>query len=279
MERYAELKQILLDSLIQFSQSFSAYLPKLLGALMLLALGFLLAWGAKWLILRLGAGIDRMVQAIGTASSVHIRLKWPLAEILGWLSFWLIILFFLTAAVESLGLPALAEWLGRMLTYLPSLLIALIIIFGGVLLGNSARDRITAGAREAGLHQVQALGSFVRLGIITLAVIVGLAQIGLDVRLIEHIMTLLVAALLASVALAFGLGAGPTVSNIISARYVRKNYRVGQTIRIDDLQGKILELLPTGIVLETESGRTFIPASVFDRKSSVLLDDDSFDGD
>jgi ribosomal protein S1 len=79
--------------------------------------------------------------------------------------------------------------------------------------------------------------------------------------------------------LAFGLGAGTTVSNIIASRYVRKNYQVGQQIRIHELEGKILEINPTGIVVDTKSGRTFIPAKLFDTEASVLLDDESLDDD
>ena len=216
----------------------------------------------KWLILRLGAGIDKMIRAIGFAS-LQARLKWPLADILGWLSYWLIILLFLRAALASLNFPSLAELLGKIITSLPMLLIAAIVIFGGVVISSTIRDKIILSARSIGLQQAELLGSLIRVLIILLAVIVGLTQIGIDVRLFEHILTILFAAIVGSVGLAFGLGAGPTVSNIISARYVKKNYRIGQVIRINDVEGKVLELLPTGVVLETELGRSFYPSKAF----------------
>jgi len=274
MELYDQLEQQLIDGLNQFIQTVGAYLPKLLSAVVLLLLGLILAWGAKWLILRLGAGIDRMVQAIGIAS-LHVRLRWPVADILGWLIYWMIILFYITLAVEVLGFKGLSDWLGNLITYLPSLLLAGLFIFGGFLLGNTIRDRITTGGRSAGLQRTDTLGSWTRMIIILLAVLVGLAQIGIDVRLFEYILTIFVAALAIAIALAFGMGAGPIVSNIISARYVRKTYQVGQKIRINNLQGKILEMSSTGIVLDTDAGRTFIPARVFDEEASVLLDDES----
>lgn len=274
MELYTELKEQLLDSLSQFIQAVGAYLPKLLSSITLLVVGLILAWAARWLILRLGDGIDRMVQAIGIAS-LHVRLRWPVANILGWLIYWLIILFFISAAVEGLGFQGFSAWLGNLITYLPSLLIAGLFIFGGLLLGNAARDKITMGARSAGLRRTETLGSWVRAVVILLAVIVGLAQIGIDVRLFEYILTIFVAALAVAIALAFGIGAGRTVANIISARYVRKTYQLGQVIRINNLQGKILELSATGVVLDTDAGRTFIPAKVFDEEVSVLLDDEA----
>ena len=268
---YEILTALLQDTISQFVKTVDAFVPNLLRASILLFVGLLLAWVAKWLIVRLGKGIDHLVHAIGLAS-FNIRLKWPIAEILGWIIYWVVILFFVSAAVKNLGLPALAELLSRFINYLPTLLIAGVFIAGGVVLGNSLRDRITRGARSAGLRQAEILGGWVRMIIIILAFVVGFAQIGLNVRLFEQILTIFVAALAGAVALSFGLGAGSTVANIISARYVRSNYRVGQLIRIKEMQGRILELLPTGVVLDTDKGRTFVPAKIFDQEASVLLD-------
>jgi len=268
---YEILATLLHDTVSQFIKIVGAYMPNLLRASILLITGLLLAWGAKWLIVRLGKGIDHLVHAIGLAS-FNVRVKWPIAEILGWLVYWVVILFFVTAAVKSLGLPALAELLDKFIHYLPTLLIAGIFIVGGVVLGNSLRDRITSSARSAGLRQAEILGGWVRMIIIILAFVVGLAQIGLNVRLFEQILIIFIGALAGSVALSFGLGAGATVANIISARYIRSNYRVGQQIQIKDMQGRILEMLPTGVVLDTGKGRTFIPARLFDQEASILLD-------
>ncbi|OGT82958.1 MAG: hypothetical protein A3G42_06070 [Gammaproteobacteria bacterium RIFCSPLOWO2_12_FULL_47_76] len=276
MNEFSDLKGYLLDGLGQFVHSASAYLPHLLGAIILLILGLAFAWIAKWIILRLGAGIDRVVHAIGFVS-LHTRLKWPVAHILGWLVYWIIILLFIRAAFAILKLPSLAEVLGKLLTYLPNLFIAGLFIVGGIMLGNFVRNKITESANVAGLRQAGALGGLARAGIIALSVVIGLAQIGLDVKLFEGILIIFVAAIAGSIALAFGLGAGSTVSNIISARYVRRNYQIGQRISIQDMQGKILEILPTGIVLETKTGKTFIPAKIFDQEASVLLDNESID--
>lgn len=268
---YEKLSVLLQDTVSQFIQTAGAFMPNLFRALILLITGLLLAWAAKWLIVRLGKGIDRLVNAIGLAS-FNIRIKWPITAILGWIVYWAIILYFVTASVKSLGLPDLAELLGKLIHYLPTLLVAGIFIAGGVLLGNSLRDRITSGARSAGLRQAEILGGWIRMIIIILAFVVGLAQIGLNVRLFEQILIIFIAALAGAVALSFGLGAGATVANIIAARYVRSNYRVGQQIQIKDMQGRILELLPTGVVLDTGKGRTFIPAKIFDQEASILLD-------
>lgn len=274
--KFTDIEILLIDSLQHFLETVSAYIPNLLGALALVILGFILAWIAKWIILRLSAVIEKLLQMIGFAS-LKVKLKLPPGYYLGWLVFWLIILFFFRAAVEHLGLPGIANILSRIINNLPVFLLSAIIIFLGVILGNTVRHKIITSVDSTGLKRSDLLGDWARIIIITLSVIFGLSQVGLDVGLFESILAIFIAALFGALALAFGLGAGPTVSNIISARYVRKNYKTGQKIRINDIEGTILELTPTAVMVETKTGRTLIPAKVFDEASSVLFDDETLD--
>lgn len=276
MKDFSELKSYIFNSLNQFIQSVNDYLPNLFGAIMLLIIGLIVAWLAKWLIKRLGDGIDRIIQLMGIGS-VQLRLKWSITDILGWLAYWVIILLFVRAALDSLNLPSLVDMLGRVFTFLPNIFIATLIIVGGTLFANGIRDRINSNGADIGLQQSEVLAGIVRFSIIVLSVIVGLAQIGLDVGLLEQILTILIAAMAGSIALAFGLGAGSTVSNIISSKYVRKNYQVGQRIRIQKMEGRVLEILPGGVMLDTKSGRTFIPAKIFNEEASILLDNENID--
>ncbi len=274
MEEIASLKLYVFESFNKFLETLTAYLPNILSAIIIIVIGIILAWICRWIILHLGAGIDRLASAVGI-SAAHMRLRWPIAVILGSVIYWVIILLFLRAALASLKLPLVAELLGKLITHLPNLLIAALFITAGIFFGNLFKDKITHGAHIAGMRQAVVLGELLRISLIILTVVVGLAQIGLDVRLFEQIFTIVIAAISGAIALAFGLGAGSTVSNIISSRYVRKNYSEGQHIRIKDLSGEILEILPNGIILDTKSGRTFIPAKLFDEEVSILLDDES----
>jgi len=276
MEQFSQLKQLLINSFNQFVQMASAYIPNLVAALALLFLGLILAWITKWIILRLSVAIEKLLQVVGFAS-LKVKLKFPPGYYLSWLVFWLIILFFFRAAVESLGLPIIAELLGRLLTKIPAFILTAVIIFGGVILGNSVRYKIISSVDSTGIKRADILGDWIRIAIIVLATIFGLSQIGLDVDLFESILVIFIAALLGSLALAFGLGAGPSVSNIISARYVRKNYQIGQKIHINEIEGTILELTSTGVIIDTKTGRTLIPAKVFDEEASILFDDEIMD--
>ncbi len=276
MKDFSELKSYLFNSLIQFIQSVNDYLPNLIGAIILLFIGLVVAWLAKWIIKRLGDVIDHIILKMGIGS-IQVRLKWPITDILGWLFYWVIILLFVRASLDSLNLPSLVDVMGRLFTFLPNIFAATLIIVAGTLFANGVRDRINISGSDVGLQQPDVLAAALRILIILLSVIVGLAQVGLDVSLLEQILAILVAALAGSIALAFGLGAGSTVSNIIASRSIRKNYQIGQLIRIQELEGRVLEILPGGVMLDTKSGRTFIPAKIFNDEASILLDNENID--
>lgn len=275
MEYYDQVKQLLISGFHEFVATLGSFLPDLLNALTLLLVGLIVAWLAKWLILKLGTGLDRMLHAVGL-SFFHPHLKWPLVDILGWIAYWLIILFFITVAVDSLGLPDLADWLARLFRYMPAVLVAVLFVLAGYYGGNLLRDRIREGAVAAGLHQANILAGWARLVVILFSVVLAMTQIGIDVQLFESVLVIMVGAFLGSLALAFGLGAGPTVGNIIASRYIRHTYQPGQEIRINQIRGRILEISTTGVLMDTETGRTFVPARIFEEQVSELLDDDTF---
>ena len=149
MDQYDKWKSVLVSSFDQFMSTLGSYLPSLIGAIMLLLVGVITAWVCRWMILRLGQGLDQMSRKFSFASA-HLHLRWPVSRIVSGIVYWLIILFFITAAAESLGLPGLAEWLGKLIVYLPSLFIALLIVWFGFVLGAVVRDKVsnTASANE-----------------------------------------------------------------------------------------------------------------------------------
>jgi len=58
--------------------------------------------------------------------------------------------------------------------------------------------------------------------------------------------------------LAFGLGARTAVTNIIAAHYLRQIYRVGHSVKVGDVHGKIVEITNTAVILECTDGRAVV---------------------
>jgi hypothetical protein len=82
--------------------------------------------------------------------------------------------------------------------------------------------------------------------------------------------------LIVSVAVAFGLGARVLVANLIGAQQLQRLLEPGQIARIDGMQGQVIELTPTSVILATEEGRMSVPAKRFQEAATLILtvDDD-----
>ncbi|HEX6308525.1 MAG TPA: mechanosensitive ion channel domain-containing protein, partial [Longimicrobiales bacterium] len=66
-------------------------------------------------------------------------------------------------------------------------------------------------------------------------------------------------------------GARTAVSNIISSYYVSQTYRVGQSVRVGGIEGRIVQTTPTAVFIATSQGRVMVPAKQFSEEASILL--------
>jgi small-conductance mechanosensitive channel len=267
-------------TVVEVTQQIIGYFPTLLGAVALLITGWLIALGVRALSLRLLKGLDRVWYRLVLKSGLpEVRdREFPL-HILGTILFWVVILFFLTAATEVLGLRIFTVWLSKVVEYLPTILGSALIILAGVLISGLIRDLVSAGATSAGMTHGDLLGRVSQGIVLATVLVIGANQIGIDVTLLVIIFGIVAGSMLGAVALAFGLGARSFVSNLISAREVRRMYKVGDTIRIGETEGTISEITQTTLILESDNSRFVVPAKEFNDRISALLGAVGKDGD
>ena len=253
----------------------ASIVPGLVGAALLLLVGWLIAIALRALISRFGTGIDRLFHAARVRiGQPQMELRWPISRILAQAVYWLVIVFFLAAASKVLGLPGLVDVFAQVLLYLPLVLVwagaGLVLYMASGLVGSV----VASGARSAGLTNATLLGRVARAVAITFASVIVIGQLGIDVTLLVNVITIATAVFLGGAAVAFGIGAGGTAGNLIAAHYVRQNYRVGERVAVGSHEGEILEITRSAVVLDTEKGRTMVPARVFNEQASVLIDRD-----
>jgi len=245
-------------------------LPNLIGALLLLLVGWLLARLLRAGAVRLIHLLDRAIRRLSSRNADRPGILSASAEVLGSIVFWVVVLFFLTAATQVLGLDAFLGWLNRVVDYLPTLLTGGLIVLAGFLLSALVRDVVATTAPVADSQRVL-LGRVAQLVILVTAVVIGADQIGIKVTFLVIMVTVLAGTLLGGLALALSLGARTYVSNLIGAHYLRQQYRAGQTVRVGQFEGRVLEFTATAIVLETADGRVNLPGKIYHDEPIVLL--------
>lgn len=249
------------------------FLPELLAAAVLVFVGWLLALVLRFLAGRLLTGVvERARRSSDFKDAVDdsgVRSSIP--RIVAGFVFWVIWLFFISAAIESLGFTVVTDVLNQVAYYLPNVLAAIVIVLTGIIVARLVRRAATAGARSAGVLNAERVGRAAQMLALVVAMVVALDQIGIDAQLLVILLTVVTAATFGSAGLAFGMGARTTVGNIIASHYIAQTYRVGQTIRIGDIEGEIIQTTPTAVLLATQGGRMLIPSRRFSEEPSLLV--------
>ncbi len=261
------------QAVTEFLERAIAYLPNVAGALGLMTAGWLLAVVLRALSARVLAGVLALVGKqpwVGPALD-RSRLGPGFARLASRIVYWLVVTLFVAAAIERLELPLAASLVSALAAYLPRVLLGLAIVFASLVAGQFARGGVSAAAGAAGLPQAVLLGATAQIVLLFFGVVTAADMLGIHSTLLTVVVAVSVGALLGGATLAFGLGSGPAVANIISIFYVLKTYRVGQQVRVGDIQGEIVEITQTGVVIAVPEGRVLVPGRRFTDEASLLI--------
>lgn len=253
-----------------------AQLPGILGALLLLLAGWLLARVVRSVTIKLLNLLNRFLERVlsGRTRAV-VRFSTGVTRLVAGVLFWVTLFIFTTAALRTAGLLGIAAWLERIVDYLPSILTGGLIILVGYVLSTLVRDVTHATAHSAELVEAELISRLAQAITFITALIIGMEQVGVNTSFITIMLGVFTATLLAGFALAFGFGARTLVSNLLAAHYAKDLLEPGQNVRIGDCEGKVLDLSATNIIIDTPQGRTSIPAKIYQEQAvSVLLEDE-----
>ncbi len=249
----------------------SANQPRLVAAAVLLGLGVALAFLGRLLVVRIIAAIERTVPGRAFVTSfAGIARERRVADIVGGVVFWMVLLFFVATAADALGLPLVTSVVASFSTFVPRVFAAILIFVVGLVIANVVRGAVSAAATSTGSTIGPGLGQLARIAIITSALLIAMGELGVDIALLTAFFSVALAALLGGFALAFGLGARTAISNIIGSHYLRKTFEIGQTVRIGEIEGVIAELSSTAVILQVPEGHVVIPAKQFGEMPALL---------
>jgi len=249
------------------------YLPRIAFAVLLLLVGWLLARLLSLLVVRAIRRLDTLWQRLVLKRGVeYLQPNHPPTRIVGELVFWLLMLVFVTLATEILGLGVFAVWLKQIVTYLPLAFAGILIMLVGLVVSSLVRDLVASTSESAGLSHGDLLARTAQVTILLFAIILGIDQIGIDIMFLSIIAGVVLAAMLGGIALAFGLGARTHVSNIIAANQLRQIYQVGDKVRIGDIEGRLMSIMMSRVIIETETGSVDMPAKIFDEQVTIIIE-------
>lgn len=250
-----------------------AFLPNVAAALGLVLLGWGVAWLARAVVSRvLAGGLALLLRQRTLGRAVErTRLGPGFVTALSAVLYWFILALFVAAAVERLELAIAASLVSAFVSLLPRVLVALLIVFAGVIAGQLAYAAVHRAAAAAGVAQAALLARAAQFALVFFGIVTAADQLGIQSTLLTVVVATAVGAVLGGATLAFGLGSGAEVSNIVAIFYVLKTYRVGQVVRIGGVQGEIVGITQTGVLIASPEGRVLVPGRRFTEEASTLV--------
>jgi hypothetical protein len=185
-----------------------AFLPRLLLALVILLVGWLLAKAARFAVDRTLRAMNFNVVSEKAGLDPFLREgggKVDTVQILGMLVYWLIILVALMIAFNSLNLEYVTELIGRVLLFVPRVMVAVLLLAFGAYFARFVGLATTTYFRKSGMGDATLLGRFATYAVLVFVVLIAFDQLGLG-DVVRQTFLILVAAVALGLALAFGLG-------------------------------------------------------------------------
>ncbi len=256
----------LLGRLLNWTRaSVDEYAPRFLRALLVLGVGIVTATLARKVTAKVlrAAGFDLVLARMGVRSYLEIReIKSPPSRIAAFILYTVLLVVTLIMVLETLEFAAAVLFISRLIDWLPKLAGAIIITLIGWFLAKWLGRISGRLSRLADFPLHQWVGYLVQCGVFIIALLLSFEIAGIaSAPVLIGFVGVVVTGILLGLGL-FTLCARDLMMNLLSRRFVRAEFKIGEHIKLEDRDGLIESFAPTAIRLrESPELLTLIPNS------------------
>lgn len=261
MENFNSWSELFYNSLQNTSSKILNTLPSLVGALVILLIGWLFAKivssGIKKLLDVLK--FNRMAEKIDAQKFLNkANIKVTPIELVAKFFYYILLLLVLVTAADSLGWDALSHEISNLIGLLPNLLLASIFFIVGLYIATFVRDVIKGATTSLGISAGRVLSSMIFYLLIIIVSLTALEQAGLDTSIITSNLLLIIGSVLIAAAISYGFASREILSNILASFFSRRTFKVGQIIEIEGDRGRILQISNVSLIIKNDAGERIV---------------------
>ena len=195
------------------------FLVNMVTVLFILLIGWLISKLIKALVIRICRVLK--VDALSERIEINKLLKKggitnSLSDLIGIIFYWLGILVTLVVSVNAIGVSIASDLLNRIIMYVPNIIAAIFILIMGMFIATVLRNVVKTAATNAGLAQGHLLSKVVEVVVIVFAVMITLEQLNIAPRIVELIVSIVLASFGLAFALAFGFGCQDSARKLVN---------------------------------------------------------------
>ena len=213
---------VIMESVREMLTRVGGFLPKMVGVLIILLVGWGIAKLIETFIVRVLklVRLDTLSEKSGTSNFLAKGgIKYTLSEVIGVLVYWIIILIVFVTALNALQWTVAAQLLNTVVRYVPNIIVAIFILVIGMFASTLLGTIVRTAAVNAGVAQARMLSQLTQAVVIIFAAIIALQQLQIQTGIILNVINIVLASLGLALGLAFGLGckeiAGRFIEDIV----------------------------------------------------------------
>jgi hypothetical protein len=233
------------------------WVPKLLGAIVILLVGWALANLAYTVTAKVLGFVrfDHLLERTGIDQALErAKVRRHPTAVVATLAKWVVLLVTVSVAADALGLLALSAGIGTVIAYVPNVIAAVVILALGLLLAGFVRDLVKGTSASAGFGTAEGLGEAAYWVVAVFAALGAIGQLNIAPALVQTLYTGAVAAAALALGLAFGLGLRDQARDVMAGRVLADQVGPGDDVACEGIQGRIRQIGMVRTLIGLESG-------------------------
>ena len=274
MESISQWKDLIIQSLTSMGEKIMTTIPNIIGAIIVLVLGWIITKIVVYLLKRVFkfAKIDLLSEKINDLKLfVKSEISIPITKAIMVFVKWIMFLVFLIIAADIMNWTIVSQEIGNLLRYLPKLFSAIALFMIGIYIARFVKKAIQGFYESFDLAGSKIISSIVFYIIAIIISITALNQADIDTTVVTNNVTIILGAFLLAISIAFGLGSKEVVGDLLRTFYTRKNYELGDHIKLEGIEGTVEAIDNISMTLSTTKGKLILPIKdVVESKVEIL---------
>jgi small-conductance mechanosensitive channel len=257
-----QLSEIFSNSLKLMIDKFVIGIPNLIMAIIVCLIGIFIAKSvSKILKLFLSQmGIDRFGEKLNEIEFIYksgVQIK--ISEIMSKIIYYMLLLLFIVVSTDILQMPALSTLVSNAIEFIPNLIVAIIILIVGLLGADALRKAVLTTCNSLGIPSAKIISIFVFYFVFITVFIMALSQAKINTEFLSQNISIILGGAVFAFSLGYGLASKDVVSNFLASMYSKDRVKIGDYIKLNGIEGKVLDVDKSAITISTNTSKIVVP--------------------
>jgi len=273
-DQVSDWSAVTVSTLQHFWDTIASNSPRIIGALLLIVLGWLLAKFFSRLVKKVfsSSKMSKLTRSFDESSVVQaVEMDFTLANVLSKFVYWVVMILFLVIASDNMGWNAVSEEIGSLFRYLPKLFIATIIFVIGMYIADVIRQLLKASLLSMSFGGSTFVSNAAYYIIMILITITALNQAGVKTSLISSNFSIIIGSVLLAFAIGFGLASRDVIRKMLFSYYSNQTFEVGQEISSGSVKGTIVKMNNMSVFVQTDTDIAVIPIDLLISERATII--------